>query len=252
MPVLEDYIPAPLAQAVLDQYKLHLDGIHGLQHWIRVWNIGQELARSTGANLEVVSYFAFLHDVCRIDDRRGPAPRRPCGEVHYRNSAAGIPEPARGRIETARICRQAPHLWPDEGPHHRDDLLGRGPPGPWPGWHPPASFTPVHHRRPRPRNDQALLPRQPQPFIIAHLSPHTAEITEQENGENHSSTSKGVRDLRIVKALIVIIDITEQADLLATLILILKCKSILPVNAAFPDAGSSLHLFDIQRRMIGV
>ncbi len=68
MPALADYIPAPLAQAVMEQYRLDMDGIHGLQHWIRVWNIGQELAASTGANLDVVCCFAFLHDVCRVDD----------------------------------------------------------------------------------------------------------------------------------------------------------------------------------------
>lgn len=68
MAELSDFIPAPLAKAVLDQYLLNLDGIHGLKHWIRVWNIGSELAKTTGADMDVVRYFAFLHDVCREDD----------------------------------------------------------------------------------------------------------------------------------------------------------------------------------------
>jgi uncharacterized protein len=66
--VLKDFLPEPLAEAIQDQYLLDMDGIHGLRHWIRVWNIGEELSRSTGANIEVVRYFAFLHDVCREDE----------------------------------------------------------------------------------------------------------------------------------------------------------------------------------------
>ena len=68
MAALTDFLPEPLANAIQAQYILKLDGIHGLRHWIRVWNIGEELARSTGANIEVVRYFAFLHDICRKDE----------------------------------------------------------------------------------------------------------------------------------------------------------------------------------------
>lgn len=68
MPKLTDFLAEPLAKAIQDQYLLDLDGIHGLRHWIRVWNIGEELSRSTGAKIEVVRYFSFLHDVCREDD----------------------------------------------------------------------------------------------------------------------------------------------------------------------------------------
>jgi uncharacterized protein len=66
--LLTDYLPEPLANAILEQYLLNLDGTHGLKHWIRVWNNGEALSRSTGANIEVVKYFAFLHDICREDD----------------------------------------------------------------------------------------------------------------------------------------------------------------------------------------
>lgn len=68
MASLAEYLPAPIADAIRDQYLLDMDGIHGLRHWIRVWNIGEELSRSTGANMDVVRYFAFLHDVCRNDE----------------------------------------------------------------------------------------------------------------------------------------------------------------------------------------
>jgi uncharacterized protein len=65
---LTDYLPEPLANAILEQYLLNLDGTHGLKHWIRVWNNGELLSKSTGANIEVVKYFAFLHDICREDE----------------------------------------------------------------------------------------------------------------------------------------------------------------------------------------
>ena len=68
IPDLTDFLPEPLAKAVLNQYRLHLNGTHGLRHWIRVWKNGEELCRSTGANVEVVRLFAFLHDVCRKDE----------------------------------------------------------------------------------------------------------------------------------------------------------------------------------------
>jgi uncharacterized protein len=66
--LLTDYLPEPLANAILEQYLLYLDGTHGLKHWIRVWNNGEALSRVTGANIEVVKYFAFLHDICREDE----------------------------------------------------------------------------------------------------------------------------------------------------------------------------------------
>jgi len=68
LPNLTDFMPEALANFVLGQYQLHLSGTHGLQHWIRVWRIGEELSRSTGANVTVVRLFAFLHDICREDE----------------------------------------------------------------------------------------------------------------------------------------------------------------------------------------
>ena len=45
-------------QAVLEDYALPLDGIHGVAHWARVLENGRRLASETGANIEVVSLFA--------------------------------------------------------------------------------------------------------------------------------------------------------------------------------------------------
>jgi len=53
-------------------FRLDWDGIHGAPHWARVKRIGLKLAAITSADPGVVSLFAFLHDSCRINDRRDP------------------------------------------------------------------------------------------------------------------------------------------------------------------------------------
>lgn len=48
---------------------------HGLPHWSRVWANGQEIARligSTSINWDVIAWFAFLHDSCRLNDHGDP------------------------------------------------------------------------------------------------------------------------------------------------------------------------------------
>jgi uncharacterized protein len=59
-------------QAVLEDYALPLDGIHGVAHWARVLENGLRLASETGANIEVVSLFAVLHDSRRINEGSDP------------------------------------------------------------------------------------------------------------------------------------------------------------------------------------
>jgi uncharacterized protein len=61
-----------IAQALMDEirrgFPLSLDGIHGEAHWARVCANGLLLAEATGADLEVVELFAYLHDSKRLDD----------------------------------------------------------------------------------------------------------------------------------------------------------------------------------------
>jgi uncharacterized protein len=61
-----------ISQDLLDEvrggFALSLDGIHGEAHWRRVLGNGQRLASQTGADLEVVEFFAFLHDAKRQND----------------------------------------------------------------------------------------------------------------------------------------------------------------------------------------
>jgi uncharacterized protein len=60
-------------------------GIHGMAHWERVRENGLFLARSTGADLEVIEHFALLHDSRRhndgIDPDHGPRAAELIGEI---------------------------------------------------------------------------------------------------------------------------------------------------------------------------
>jgi uncharacterized protein len=49
-------------------FALRLDGIHGEAHWARVRDNGLRLAGQTGADPEIVEFFAFLHDAKRQND----------------------------------------------------------------------------------------------------------------------------------------------------------------------------------------
>jgi uncharacterized protein len=59
-------------QAVLDEYTLPLNVIHGVAHWARVLENGLALAEKTGADIEVVKLFSVLHDSKRLDDGYDP------------------------------------------------------------------------------------------------------------------------------------------------------------------------------------
>ena len=50
------------------QFCLDVNGIHGAEHWIRVYENGHRLAAVTGANVNVVLWFAILHDSCRVNN----------------------------------------------------------------------------------------------------------------------------------------------------------------------------------------
>ena len=46
--------------------------IHGFSHWDRVWSYGQAIGWSEDADMDVVEYFAYLHDCQRWDDGHDP------------------------------------------------------------------------------------------------------------------------------------------------------------------------------------
>ena len=62
----------PILEAVLDEYALPWNGIHGVGHWARVLENGLRLAEQTGANLDVVSLFALFHDSKRVNEGHDP------------------------------------------------------------------------------------------------------------------------------------------------------------------------------------
>ncbi len=57
-----------LLQIIRDQYLLSWWGLHGVTHWARVYETGLRLADHTGADREVLLYFALFHDARRINE----------------------------------------------------------------------------------------------------------------------------------------------------------------------------------------
>ena len=57
---------------ILEDYKLHPEGIHGVDHWMRVLENGKILTDETGADSMVVSLFAVLHDSRRAGESLDP------------------------------------------------------------------------------------------------------------------------------------------------------------------------------------
>jgi uncharacterized protein len=61
-----------LIVAIRAEYALSWNGIHGISHWTRVSENGLRLAKVTGAQIEVVQCFAYLHDAKRLNDGSDP------------------------------------------------------------------------------------------------------------------------------------------------------------------------------------
>ena len=57
-----------LVKKVLAQYRLDVDGVHGVRHRGRVLENGRRLAPLTGADLRVLELFVIFHDACRWRD----------------------------------------------------------------------------------------------------------------------------------------------------------------------------------------
>ena len=61
-------VTTAFVQFILDQFPMKPQGIHGIFHWARVYENGRRLAAETGARLDVIEYFALLHDSRRKND----------------------------------------------------------------------------------------------------------------------------------------------------------------------------------------
>jgi uncharacterized protein len=60
---------------------------HGLKHWSRVMVNGLSLAAETGADVDIIPYFALLHDCCRHNEYEDPlhGPRAASYAKKHRN-----------------------------------------------------------------------------------------------------------------------------------------------------------------------
>lgn len=65
-------ISKDLIHTIAQQYRLPLDGTHGISHWARVFENGCRIARVTCAKMEVVQLFAIFHDAKRTNERNDP------------------------------------------------------------------------------------------------------------------------------------------------------------------------------------
>jgi len=56
------------SNAVDTTLKIDINGLHGINHWRRVCDVGMKLAKLNNADSLVIKHFAFLHDIAREDD----------------------------------------------------------------------------------------------------------------------------------------------------------------------------------------
>lgn len=84
-----------LIHSILAQYALPLNGCHGIAHWARVLENGRRLAAETGAQVEVVSLFALLHDSQRLNEGGDPqhGPRAADYASGIRGELFELPDP---------------------------------------------------------------------------------------------------------------------------------------------------------------
>lgn len=61
-----------IRQQLVREFPMDPEGFHGYKHWQRVEAFGLYVARRSGADLEVVSWFAWFHDCLRYCDTRDP------------------------------------------------------------------------------------------------------------------------------------------------------------------------------------
>lgn len=78
----------PLLNQILSDYPLPWHGDHGIAHWARVLENGLKLCELTGANVQVVTLFAILHDSQRLNESHDPdyGPRAEQFAIRIRDS----------------------------------------------------------------------------------------------------------------------------------------------------------------------
>jgi uncharacterized protein len=96
---------ALILQAILSQYRLPLNGTHGIGHWARVLENGRRLSPVTGAAIRVVELFSILHDSQRhkegSDPDHGP---RAAEFAHSLRSRIDLPDDEFSLLVEACAC----------------------------------------------------------------------------------------------------------------------------------------------------
>lgn len=75
--------PAWVLQEISKQYKLDPGGLHGLNHWGRVFENGITLGLKQGGDLQVISLFSVFHDACRINQAVDPGHGSRAADLAY-------------------------------------------------------------------------------------------------------------------------------------------------------------------------
>ena len=70
LPAKSKVVTQPYLDFLTHQYQLSHNGMHGIEHWLRVLINGRLIAAQSGADIEVVEHFSLLHDVQRQDEYR--------------------------------------------------------------------------------------------------------------------------------------------------------------------------------------
>jgi uncharacterized protein len=70
LPAKSKVVTQPYLDFLTHQYQLSHNGMHGIEHWLRVLINGRLIAVQSGADIEVVEHFSLLHDVQRQDEYR--------------------------------------------------------------------------------------------------------------------------------------------------------------------------------------
>jgi|GEM_PF-179726 len=99
----------PILDAILQDYPLPWDGPHGVAHWARVLENGLRLTEETGAQVQVVSLFAVLHDSQRVNEVSDPqhGPRAAEFASTIRGSLFDLPDHEFGLLH--RACQGHTH-----------------------------------------------------------------------------------------------------------------------------------------------
>jgi uncharacterized protein len=94
-----------LMKKIVQRFLLELEGIHGVDHWLRVYVNGVRLAQLTGADARVVKWFALMHDSCRrfdgSDREHGP---RAAAFAREHREEIDLDDAAFGLLESAIAC----------------------------------------------------------------------------------------------------------------------------------------------------